>query len=124
VFSSNYLVSLIETALQSYQEAGISFDLSQAMSEALVRQTVDNIFKFGTVRALTGPIQRSDWALVEQQQNALNAWDTQAGALYEAFTPITRALAQAQNFLKKISTLHLVKNLIQATKQINRTKDT
>ena len=93
VFASNYLVSLVETAMQTYQAAGIPADMAKAMAEPLARQSLDNVFKLGSVAALTGPIARGDMATVEKQVKVVQAWDAAAGNLYSAFTPLTVALA-------------------------------
>ncbi|MDO8702469.1 MAG: DUF2520 domain-containing protein [Undibacterium sp.] len=93
VFASNYLVTLMETALQVYQAAGIPADIAIAMAEPLARQSLDNVFKLGTVAALTGPIARGDMATVEKQGLVVGEWNAASGILYEAFTPLTLALA-------------------------------
>ena len=97
VFASNYLVSLMETAMQTYEAAGIPADLAQAMAEPLARQSLDNVFKLGSVAALTGPIARGDMATVEKQVKVVQAWDAAAGNLYAAFMPLTVALAARKN---------------------------
>ncbi|MBI3283360.1 MAG: DUF2520 domain-containing protein [Burkholderiales bacterium] len=93
VFACNYLVTLMETALRAYQAAGIPADLAQAMAAPLARQTLENVFALGTAAALTGPIARGDLATVNAQQQAVAAWDGQAGDLYQAFIAPTVALA-------------------------------
>ena len=103
VFASNYLVSLMETAMQTYQAAGIPADMAKAMAEPLARQSLDNVFKLGSVAALTGPIARGDMVTVEKQVEVVHAWDATAGNLYTAFTPITVALAtrKIKNYSEK-----------------------
>lgn len=93
VFASNYLVTLMDTAMQAYQAAGISAEMAKAMAEPLARQSLENVFQLGAVAALTGPIARGDTATVEQQQKIVHDWDAVAGDLYAAFTPPTMALA-------------------------------
>ena len=93
VFTSNYLVTLMEVALQTYQAAGIPADVAKAMAEPLARQSLDNVFKLGTVAALTGPIARGDMATVEKQAEVVCAWDAAAGSLYATFIEPTVALA-------------------------------
>ncbi|MFZ6768279.1 Rossmann-like and DUF2520 domain-containing protein [Undibacterium sp. Di26W] len=93
VFASNYLVTLMETALRSYQAAGIPFDLAQQMAAPLARQTLDNVFAMGTVQALTGPIARGDMQTVALQQKTVTAWDQAAGDLYQAFIRLTQDVA-------------------------------
>jgi predicted short-subunit dehydrogenase-like oxidoreductase (DUF2520 family) len=93
VFASNYLVTLMETALQTYQAAGIPADVARAMAEPLAKQSLENVFELGTITALTGPIARGDRAIVEKQVEVVRAWNANAGNLYSAFTPLTVALA-------------------------------
>ena len=97
VFASNYLVSLMETAMQTFQAAGIPAVLAKAMAEPLARQSLDNVFTLGTVAALTGPIARGDMATVEKQHAVVQAWDAASGNLYAAFMPLTVALAARKN---------------------------
>lgn len=97
VFASNYLVTLMETALQAYLAAGIPAEIATAMAEPLARQSLDNVFALGTVAALTGPIARGDMATVEKQGKVVGDWDAAAGVLYEAFTPLTERLAARKN---------------------------
>jgi predicted short-subunit dehydrogenase-like oxidoreductase (DUF2520 family) len=93
VFASNYLVTLMETALQTYQAAGIPAEMAQAMAEPLARKSLDNVFRLGTVAALTGPIARGDMATVEKQAEVMREWDATAGNLYAAFIAPTIVLA-------------------------------
>jgi predicted short-subunit dehydrogenase-like oxidoreductase (DUF2520 family) len=99
VFASNYLVSLIETALQAYQAAGIPPDIAKAMAEPLARQTLDNVFRLGTAAALTGPIARGDLVTAARQQSVVADWDNQAGLLYQAFMGPTITLAERKKKL-------------------------
>lgn len=93
VFASNYLVTLLDTALRAYQAAGIPPETAVAMAAPLARQSLENVFALGAAAALTGPIARGDMATVTRQQQAVGAWDAAAGDLYAAFTPLTVALA-------------------------------
>lgn len=93
VFASNYLVSLMDIAMQSYQAAGISPEIAQAMAEPLARHTLETIFKQGCVKALTGPIARGDLQTVALQMEHVKQWNAHAGALYQAFIAPTQILA-------------------------------
>ncbi|MBI1773675.1 MAG: DUF2520 domain-containing protein [Burkholderiales bacterium] len=95
VFASNYLVTLMEVALRTYQAAGIPADVAQKMAAPLARKTLENVFNLGTQAALTGPIARGDMQTVALQQSRLNDWDQLAGDLYQAFTQPTIDLAAA-----------------------------
>lgn len=92
VFASNYLVSLMDVALQAYQAAGIPPALAQAMAEPLARQTMENVWKLGTQRALTGPLARGDLDTVRKQSAVVHQWDQQAGQLYDSFIASTQNL--------------------------------
>ncbi|MFZ6749330.1 Rossmann-like and DUF2520 domain-containing protein [Undibacterium sp. Ren11W] len=93
VFASNYLVTLIETALQAYQAAGIPRETALAMAQPLATLSLENVFKLGTAAALTGPIARGDMQTVGLQQQVVEHWDKAAGDLYQAFLPPTIELA-------------------------------
>ncbi|MFZ6875228.1 Rossmann-like and DUF2520 domain-containing protein [Undibacterium sp. Di27W] len=97
VFASNYLVTLMEVALRTYQAAGIPAEIAQKMAAPLARQTLENVFALGTQAALTGPIARGDMQTVALQQKKLSDWDLQAGDLYQAFTQPTIDLAATRN---------------------------
>jgi len=94
VFASNYLTTIIDTALRAYRAAGIEPELARQMAQPLVAESLANIFRLGPEQALTGPIARGDLATVTKQQAAVAAWDGAAGALYEALADATKRLAQ------------------------------
>ena len=73
VFACNYLVTLLDVAVQAYAHAGIPNDVAMQMMEPLVKKTVDQAFAAGTAAALSGPIARGDMATVEKQRAAVNA---------------------------------------------------
>ena len=93
VFSSNYLVTLLDVALDAYARAGVPRDAALKLMEPLVRGTVDNVFRIGTEEALTGPIARRDLATVVRQYRALSAWNKGVGALYKRLGKFTAAIA-------------------------------
>ena len=61
-----------------------------------MRETVDNVFSLGTVKALTGPIARGDHAVVARQLEALSAWDAHTGEIYKTLGAVALQLARAQ----------------------------
>jgi predicted short-subunit dehydrogenase-like oxidoreductase (DUF2520 family) len=93
VFASNYLVTLLDVALQAYAKSGVPQDVALRMMEPLVRGTLDNVFNVGTVNALTGPIARGDMATADRQVRAVAEWNKDHGKLYEQFVELTKALA-------------------------------
>ena len=71
VLVCNYLTSLIEVGVRAYEKGGLPRKTALQVMEPLVRGTLDNIFRVGTVQALTGPIARGDAAVVAGQLAAL-----------------------------------------------------
>jgi predicted short-subunit dehydrogenase-like oxidoreductase (DUF2520 family) len=94
VIACNYLVTLLDTALQTYVAAGIPDATARQLAEPLVAETVRNVFRLGPEQALTGPIARGDLDTVARQQAALDGWNLQAGKLYRMMADATRELAQ------------------------------
>ena len=96
VLVCNDLTALMEAGLRAYERAGLDRATAQAMMEPLVRETLDNILRLGTVRALTGPVARGDADVVARQLAALQAMDARVADAYRALGRITLELAQAQ----------------------------
>ena len=96
VIVCNYLVALMEAGLRCYEQAGLGRETALAMMEPLVRETVDNVFKLGPARALTGPIARGDDAVVAGHLSALGAWDAGIGELYRQLGTVALDLARTQ----------------------------
>ena len=94
VFACNYVVTLLDVAVQAYAHAGIPEEVAMQMMAPLVRKTVDQALSAGTAAALSGPIARGDLATVALQQSAVTAWDADKGALYALLAKETIALAQ------------------------------
>jgi len=96
VIVCNYLTALLETGLRAYEKSGLTRETALSMMEPLVRETVDNVFSLGTVKALTGPIARGDHAVVARQLEALSAWDAHAADIYKTLGAVALQLARAQ----------------------------
>lgn len=96
VFASNYLVSLIEQAIQTYQHAGISKEVAYELAQPLATATLHNVFELGTKAALTGPIQRGDMQTVQAQLALLQNTDAQLAQMYQAFIAPTLKLAKQE----------------------------
>jgi predicted short-subunit dehydrogenase-like oxidoreductase (DUF2520 family) len=62
--------------------------------EPLVRETIDNVFRLGTGRALTGPVARGDAAVVTEQLTALLSMAPEVAAAYRALGVIALDLAR------------------------------
>ena len=96
VIVCNYLTALLETGLRCYEKSGFERGTALRMMEPLVRETLDNVFKLGTVQALTGPIARGDHAVVAHQLEALGAWEPRIAAIYRQLGAVAVELARAQ----------------------------
>jgi predicted short-subunit dehydrogenase-like oxidoreductase (DUF2520 family) len=96
VFASNYLVTLMDTAIATYCAAGISNDLAKQMAQSLATKSLENVFELGTSKALTGPIKRGDMQTVTTQAAKVQAWDADQGTLYRAFINPTISLADRE----------------------------
>lgn len=94
VFASNYLVTLLDVAQQAYIRAGIDGDVALQMLEPLVRGTVDNVFRTGPTRALTGPIARGDIGTAVRQYQAVKEWDEDFGKVYKQLAKLTADIAR------------------------------
>ena len=97
VLVCNDLTALMEAGLRCYEKAGLARDTATRMMEPLVRETVDNIFKLGTAKALTGPVARGDVAVVEKQLQALQAFDPRLAEVYRALGVLAAQLAREHN---------------------------
>lgn len=93
VMASNYLVTLMDVARNTYLEAGVAPDAVLPMMAPLVRETLENVLQIGPEAALTGPIARGDTATVARQQAALGQWRDDYGALYRDLAALTQELA-------------------------------
>ena len=96
VIACNYLVALMEAGSRCYERTGLDREVAFAMMEPLARETLDNVFRLGTVRALTGPIARGDDAVVAGHLTALGAWDAGVGELYRRLGAVALELAREQ----------------------------
>lgn len=96
VLVCNDLTALMEAGLRTYERAGLDRATAQAMMAPLVRETLENVFALGTVRALTGPVARGDAAVVARQLVALKEVDTRIAEAYRALNAIALDLARAQ----------------------------
>ena len=96
VMVCNYLTALMEAGLQCFDKAGLPREAASAMMEPLVRETVDNVFRLGTVKALTGPIARGDTAVVARQLHALRELDPRLAEVYRALGVMAVELSRAK----------------------------
>jgi predicted short-subunit dehydrogenase-like oxidoreductase (DUF2520 family) len=91
VFASNYIVTMLATALRLLEEAGMGREAALAALVPLARATLDNVAAAGPAEALTGPIARGDAATLRRHLAALKHQDAE---LYRAVGRETLRLAK------------------------------
>jgi predicted short-subunit dehydrogenase-like oxidoreductase (DUF2520 family) len=93
VFAANYTTTLLGVAQEAYEAAGIPPDTALKLMEPLVRAGIDNVFRLGPARALSGPAARGDMATVEKQHAAVSAWNSGYGEVYRQLATLAAELA-------------------------------
>ena len=96
VIVCNYLVALMEAGLRCFEKAGVPRETAMKVIRPLVAGTVDNVFRLGPVRALTGPIARGETSVVARQSEALGRWDENLQRIYHSLGRVAVELAALQ----------------------------
>lgn len=94
VFASNYLVTLMDASLTTFQAAGITVEMAKQMAEPLAHESLNNVFQLGAQAALTGPIARGDVKTIQRHQDALLSWDKESADLYTALAKATKKMKE------------------------------
>ncbi len=113
VLVCNYLTALLELGVRSYAKGGLSEETALQVMEPLVRGTLDNIFRVGTVQALTGPIARGDAAAVAVQLEALGRWDGEVALVYRALGRVAVDLSRRRGLASEVDLAALAELLDQ-----------
>ena len=69
---SNHVIAVLENGYQMLCECGFAEDEARKFSAALVRDNVEHVIENGSVRALTGPIERGDCDTVRKHFKVLD----------------------------------------------------
>ncbi len=96
VIACNYLVTLEELSLQTFEAAGIARETALQILAPILRGTVENILALDTAEALTGPIARGDVSVIEAHIRSLEQWNPEVAALYRRLGLATVDLSQKQ----------------------------
>jgi predicted short-subunit dehydrogenase-like oxidoreductase (DUF2520 family) len=115
--ASNYLVTVIDTAVSMLKEAGFSEELATKAIIPLVSATVTNIENMGCAKALTGPIARGDADTVRNHLEVLE--DSSFIEVYKLLGEKTVELARRDG-LKDETKLDLIKGLLTGEVQDER----
>ena len=79
VVASNYLVTLMDLAIQLMAASGVSETDAFDILTPLIKGTLSNIKSTGIPDALTGPISRGDVGIVEKHVHAIQALSDEKG---------------------------------------------
>lgn len=96
VMACNYLVTLEELSLQTFEAAGIGRETALQILAPILRGTVENILALDTTKALTGPIARGDVSIIERQVRNLEQWNPEVAAIYRGLGMATADLSEKQ----------------------------
>jgi predicted short-subunit dehydrogenase-like oxidoreductase (DUF2520 family) len=84
VMASNYVAALLDSAEHLMLLAGVCKKDALRALAPLARMSLDNIFDYGPVGALTGPVVRGDAATVTEHIRALEGADASIAEIYKA----------------------------------------
>jgi predicted short-subunit dehydrogenase-like oxidoreductase (DUF2520 family) len=99
VFSANYLITLLETAVELLEHIGLSRDEARKALAPLARASVENFLERDLAGALTGPIARGDGETVQRHIDHLSQTRPELLALYRAVGRRTAELADRAELL-------------------------
>ena len=96
VFVSNYLVTLVNAALNLWQDFGVPPGEATKSLLPLLKGTINNMENIGLPDCLTGPIARGDLSTISKHINALEAKNSSLLTMYKGlgFQTIPVALAK------------------------------
>ena len=97
VFATNFMPVLQSVAEDAWRSAGVPAELIPDLRARLLAHAVHNITTLGPAAALTGPAARGDTAAIARQSLAVQAWDREAGAAYDALSVLALRLAGQGN---------------------------
>ena len=97
VVASNYLVTLMKTALDLLQASGVPSESRFAVLKPLIMGTLSNIENAGPVDALTGPIVRGDTDIVRAHVAAIETHNPEMVSLYKMMGRHTVDIAFERN---------------------------
>jgi predicted short-subunit dehydrogenase-like oxidoreductase (DUF2520 family) len=93
VLASNAVVAVVDAAVSLLERAGFEHAAALHALEPLTRAAVDNVFRLGPERALTGPVARGDVTTIARHLTALNGMPEHVDALYRAVSSHLIAIA-------------------------------
>lgn len=99
VMASNYLVSLLEISLKTFQTIEIDQATALNLLQPIISSVCERIFAVGTHKALTGPIVRGDVNIVKEEINALKNSSAEIADLYQSLGKIALDITKKNSSL-------------------------
>ena len=94
VLGCSSLTALIHLSLQALESSGLSPDAAKKILQPLMQETLQNVFELGSAKALTGPIQRGDQALVADHLETLRSLSIDHVRVYQALGRVALEVAK------------------------------
>lgn len=113
--ASNYLVALANLSIEFLAKANFTEDQAQKALLPLIKGTINNIEKLGTIKALTGPIARGDYKTVENHLKALGL-DPEKNMLYRQLGAYTTKIALKKGTITTDTQSDIEKLLLEGVK--------
>lgn len=110
--ASNYLVTLVKIAVELFEEAGIASQKARYALLPLIKGTISNIEKLGIPKALTGPISRSDRAVVEEHLRNISRDAPRLLDIYKLMAAYTIPIAMEKGTLQEKDARKLMERLM------------
>lgn len=111
---SNYLTALVDAGLDCFALAGIDRQTALTLSAPILQNTIDNIIANGPAAALTGPIARGEWQLVEAELKQLRRLDSRQAEIYRQIGLMALFTAKSAGGLSNQQIANLQRVLAQA----------
>lgn len=86
VTAANLLVSLMDSAYEMAEAAGLTREQAQQMLLPLASSSLENLWRKSPGEALTGPVARGDAATIARHEEALGAIDEELLEIYRVLT--------------------------------------
>lgn len=102
VFASNFMVALMFMAQKIYKHAGLSDRQSRDLLYPIMRQTLNNIFQFGSAASLTGPAARNERTIIKKHLKDLKIFGSDFENVYKDLTRICFMIAKNKKHNKTL----------------------
>ncbi len=94
VFASNLVVGLFDMSTRLLQECGLSEDFASHALHPLFKGNAENTLSMGTIKALTGPVERAD---IQTVRNHLITLSNEQRMLYRLLSKQLIRIAEQKN---------------------------